>query len=122
MKESLPDWTTRIFRYLRRLTLDNDLAAELTQETMLKALQNQDKLKDPERDWNWLLRIATNVWNDWCRRKSKNTELQNSSIEAVDQRTSTLIGMIQQEELESLLLAVSELPERQKQVLSLYIW
>ena len=122
MKESLPDWTTRIFRYLRRLTLDNDLAAELTQETMLKALQNQDKLKDPERDWNWLLRIATNVWNDWCRRKSKNTELQNSSIEAVDQRTSTLIGMIQQEELESLLLAVSELPERQKQVLSLYTW
>ena len=57
-----------VYRYALRLTRDNQLAHELTQETMLRGWRKQTALRESAAARVWLLRIATNIWTDWQRR------------------------------------------------------
>jgi len=43
-----------------RLTLDNDLTEEIVQEAMLEMLKILGELKEAERFWGWLYKIAVN--------------------------------------------------------------
>ena len=48
----------RVFAYIYRLTLNDDLARDLTQETLLKMVESVKDLKRPDRFWSWLFRTA----------------------------------------------------------------
>lgn len=48
----------RVYDYLTRLTRNRDDAAELTQDTFLRAMNNLGQLRDPERFRSWLFSIA----------------------------------------------------------------
>ncbi len=52
---------TRVGRYLARLVGDREIAAELTQETFLRAYQALPRLADESDVTAWLFRIATNL-------------------------------------------------------------
>lgn len=49
------------------LTRDLHVAADLTQETFLRAYRNLDRLRDPQRFSSWLLGIARQVCREWRR-------------------------------------------------------
>ncbi len=53
-------YNDRICRYLIRMTGDDGIGCELTQETFLKAWESLLRLRDPSRFASWLYRIATN--------------------------------------------------------------
>jgi RNA polymerase sigma-70 factor, ECF subfamily len=53
-------YNTRICRYLSRMTGNDGIGCELTQETFLKAWEALPGLRDPARFAGWLYRIATN--------------------------------------------------------------
>lgn len=53
-------YNDRICRYLTRMTGDDGIGCELTQEVFLKAWESLLSLRDPARFASWLYRIATN--------------------------------------------------------------
>jgi RNA polymerase sigma-70 factor (ECF subfamily) len=61
----------RIYRYVRSMARDPDVAEDLTQETFLRALRRLDSLRDPAALVPWLYRLATNVFIDWVRAEGR---------------------------------------------------
>ena len=64
------DFRSHIYRYLRRLTQDDGLAEDLTQETFLRAGKHLHLFRGEGRIANWLYRIATNLFRDSLRTES----------------------------------------------------
>jgi RNA polymerase sigma factor (sigma-70 family) len=58
-----------IFSYLARMTRDDELAADLTQETFIKAFRALDTLVDQSRARAWLYQIAGRTALDEMRRR-----------------------------------------------------
>jgi RNA polymerase sigma-70 factor (ECF subfamily) len=64
----------RVLRYHRKLAAgDPALAEELTQESMVRLIRSFGQLREAERFVPWAFRIATNVWRDHHRPKSRTT-------------------------------------------------
>ena len=61
------DFRGQIYGYLRRLTQDEELAADLTQETFLRAGKHLTTFRGEGDVGNWLYRIATNLFRDYLR-------------------------------------------------------
>ena len=58
-----------IFGFLARMVRDDDLAADLTQETFVKAFRALDTLESPDRARAWLFQIASRTALDELRRR-----------------------------------------------------
>jgi len=58
-----------IFSYLQRMVREQELAADLTQETFVKAYRAFDTLEDPARARAWLYQIASRTALDELRRR-----------------------------------------------------
>jgi RNA polymerase sigma-70 factor (ECF subfamily) len=62
----------RLRAHFLRITLDIDLAADLTQETILRMIKSLPRLDNIESFWPWLFRIASNITKDHYRSKKHN--------------------------------------------------
>jgi RNA polymerase sigma-70 factor (ECF subfamily) len=58
-----------IYAYLARMVRDDELAADLAQETFVKAYRAFDSLEDPARARGWLYQIASRTALDELRRR-----------------------------------------------------
>jgi RNA polymerase sigma-70 factor (ECF subfamily) len=58
-----------IYSYLARMLRDNELAADLAQETFVKAFRAYDTLEDPAKARAWLYQIASRTALDELRRR-----------------------------------------------------
>jgi RNA polymerase sigma-70 factor, ECF subfamily len=58
-----------IYNYVRRMVGDADRAADITQDTFIKAYRKLDTLADDASVRSWLYRIATNTAIDEMRRQ-----------------------------------------------------
>jgi len=115
-----------LFRYALSISHDTRLAENLVSEAVLKALENKEKLKDPSRQKQWMLRMITNSFIDQRRRSKriKNIPLETnrsdnpsfSLYEAISHSTFTddstpefkLIQKLSSEKIQS---AIKQLPE-----------
>src|SRR5687767_14908852 len=64
----LETWVPRVYRFALRLSRDPHAAADLTQDTFLRAWRHRGRLRDPRAVRGWLFRIAANLWRDRLRR------------------------------------------------------
>ena len=88
-----PKFGARIYSFLRRLTQDDALAEDLTQETFLRAAEHFDTFRGEGKASNWLYRIATNLFRDHLRKheggerplweETKNTDEDGESLSAL---------------------------------------
>ncbi|MEN8906181.1 MAG: RNA polymerase sigma factor SigY [Clostridiales bacterium] len=65
-----------VYGYLIKLCLDEDIAKDITQETMLKAIKNIKKFNGRSKFSTWLISIASNKYKDDIKKK-KNTDFLN---------------------------------------------
>ena len=63
---------------------DPDDAAELTQETFVKIIENIDKFQGRSRFYTWAFRIAVNLTLNYCQRNAK---LALSSLDSEKERS-----------------------------------
>jgi RNA polymerase sigma-70 factor (ECF subfamily) len=62
-------YSAAIYNYALRLVGDADRAADIAQDTFIKAYRKLDTLTDPSATRSWLYRIATNTAFDEMRRR-----------------------------------------------------
>ena len=60
-----------IFKYLMKMTRDEAVAEELTQETFFRAYMNYASLRDKEKASVWLCQIAKNACYAWYNQQKK---------------------------------------------------
>jgi RNA polymerase sigma-70 factor (ECF subfamily) len=64
-------YQNRIYNVILKICADPDDAAELTQETFVKVIENLDKFEGRSGFYTWTFRIAVNLTLNYCQRKSK---------------------------------------------------
>ena len=63
------EYSASIYNYVLRMVADADRAADITQDTFIKAYRKLDTLTDATSTKSWLYRIATNTAIDDMRRR-----------------------------------------------------
>jgi RNA polymerase sigma-70 factor (ECF subfamily) len=85
----LPAYRPRIYAYIARRVADHDTAADLTSETILRALEAEAAGKGPRTSFSgWLFRIAHNLVVDHYRER---TRWQVADIDALDPGHAALV-------------------------------
>ncbi|MGI8930361.1 MAG: RNA polymerase sigma factor [Candidatus Limnocylindria bacterium] len=73
------EYSSPIYNYVLRMVGDADRAADVTQDTFIKAYRKLDTLTDATSTKSWLYRIATNTAIDDMRRRRMVTTMSDDS-------------------------------------------
>jgi RNA polymerase sigma factor (sigma-70 family) len=57
-------YNKRVFNFLARMTMDRDVAEDLTQNVFLRVMKYKDSYKDGARFQSWIYQIARNIFSD----------------------------------------------------------
>lgn len=106
----------RLFRMAYAWSHSNDMADEVVQETMIKAMHNVDKLKNIDALDSWLFRVLSNCFIDLCRKRRE--EIDIDEILLFEQDTPESVHL-QNEMLVSVRKAIACLPIKHRQVVTL---
>lgn len=60
-----------VFSYLLKLTRNDEIARDITQDTMVKAILNIKKFNNTAKFSTWLITIASNQYKNLCKRNKK---------------------------------------------------
>jgi len=106
----------RLYRMAFAWSHNADMAEEVVQETMIKALNNVDKVKNIEALDGWLFRVLSNCFFDACRKQRNDIDIDD--IVLLDDNTPEIVHG-QNEMLSSVKTAIEMLPLKHRQVLTL---
>jgi RNA polymerase sigma-70 factor (ECF subfamily) len=73
MEKLILKYQDRIYNVILKICADPDDAAELTQETFVKIIENIHKFEGRSRFYTWAFRVAVNLTLNYCQRKAKLT-------------------------------------------------
>jgi len=105
-----------------RLTLDAELTADIVQETILEMLKILSELKEADKFWPWLYRIALNkIRLHHRRRKGRKTVPMSSISEPLSRKTGqeAMSKMVAEELKEIVVKAMQGLKPRYRAVLTM---
>jgi RNA polymerase sigma-70 factor (ECF subfamily) len=106
----------KLFRVACSWCHDPHLADDLTQQTLVKALQNIGKLRDRDMLDAWIFRILSNCWKDHLRGVRDTVEIDDNSLAHMDTpEDHHYEGQI----VRRIRRAIAKLPEKQRQVITL---
>jgi RNA polymerase sigma-70 factor (ECF subfamily) len=77
-------WQDRIYNALRKMTGNEQDAADLTQETFLRALDNLASFRGEASAYTWLFRIATNLATSRFRQIRRRRTVQAGQLQSAD--------------------------------------
>ena len=106
----------RLYRLAYSWCHTPELADDLVQEALSKALKKGSQLKDLQAMDSWLYRILSNCWHDHIR-VQRETQLFDEERH-LHQVTPELLNLRQQD-IDNVRQAVAALPEGQRQIITL---
>jgi RNA polymerase sigma-70 factor (ECF subfamily) len=71
MERLILKYQNRIYNVIFRMCANADDAAELTQETFVKIIENLDRFQGRSSFYTWAFRIAVNLTLNYCQRAAK---------------------------------------------------
>jgi RNA polymerase sigma-70 factor (ECF subfamily) len=108
----------RIHALCLRLTADREIAAQLTQDTFVRAWENLDGFRGESRFETWLHRLAVNVVLDWRRQRDRRDRREISDDDSQTLTAATAAPRVAERlDLER---AVARLPEGARTVFVLH--
>lgn len=75
-------------KYLIAVTFDRALAEDLTQETMVRAIERIGQFRGESRFSTWLISIATRLYMDLLRRQKRDAHLYEQEAAALRLRSA----------------------------------
>lgn len=111
----------RLYPFVLRITLNHDATEDILQETLLVMLCRIESLRDLDRFWPWMYRIAYTKIQDAFRRKRLQTSVQDFFRRdgLHDDCDNPLESKIREETLHQVALAVEQLKSQHKDVVQL---
>jgi RNA polymerase sigma-70 factor (ECF subfamily) len=73
-----------IYGYLLKLTMNEELTKDITQEVMVKAILNIKKFKGQSKLSTWLISIASNLYKDSIRKNKYTSSLSVEELSIKD--------------------------------------
>lgn len=70
-------------KYLVTVTLDRNLAEDLTQETMIRAIQKIGQFSGRSKFSTWLISIGTHLYMDWLRSRQRERRFQTEALDVL---------------------------------------
>ena len=116
-----------VYNLALRMVGDPEDAADMTQETFIKAYRALSSFRGYSKFSSWLYRIASNVCLDFLRSRSRHPQVSLSTVDEDDRATFELPDMRQNPEeqlmkklsMEAVRRGLEQLPEQQRQILVL---
>ena len=116
-----------VYNIALRMVGDPEDAADMTQETFIKAYRALSGFRGDSKFSSWLYRIASNVCLDFLRSRSRHPQVSLSTVDEDDRATFELPDMRQNPEeqlmkklgMEAVHRGLEQLPEQQRQILVL---
>ena len=109
----------RMFNFLARMTMDRDLAEDLTQNVFLRMIKYRNSYREGKRFQSWIYQIARNVFSDHFQA----TKNKTSDFIDIEKMSDTIIdaeGATDQDEREKVLhRSLALLNEEQRELLVL---
>ena len=106
----------RLYRMAYAWTHNADVADEVVQETMIKAIQKIDQLENINALDSWLFRVMSNCFIDICRKQKELVDIED--IVLLEEETPESIHS-RSETLASVRTAIARLPLKHRQVMTL---
>jgi RNA polymerase sigma-70 factor (ECF subfamily) len=126
-EESLAAELPGLLRYARALTRDDDAAADLVQETVLRALERAEQFRGESSPGTWLHRIMYHRFIDLSRRRQPVPLAEEELVEANDRNwaddaytVSSEVVMERAEDRDALLDALIRLPANYRSAVLLH--
>ena len=117
MEQIYKDYAQMVYRYLRSLTYDSELAEELTQETFYRAVHSIHRFDGSSKLSTWLCQIAKHTWlKELEKRKKRSTKELDDQIPAPASLEDSLVFS---DEKTRLYRAIHKLEEPMKEVVLL---
>ena len=107
---------TDVFRYLRRLTGDADLAEELTSETFFKTMQALDGFRGDCDIRVWLCQIAKNCYYTYCKKHNRLLPLEQKEERLPELSPSPEEALVDESDAMEIHRLLHALPEPYKEV------
>lgn len=116
IRQKIANNHTRLYRTAYAWGHDAELAADLAQETMAKALKRVNQLRDPNKLNSWLFGILINCWRDHFRQQREVIDIDEIELRHEDtpekiKQTQDMVDNVRQ--------CIAKLPEGQRQVVTL---
>jgi RNA polymerase sigma factor (sigma-70 family) len=109
----------RIFNFLARMTMDRDLAEDLTQNVFLRMIKYRTSYRDGNRFQSWIYQVARNVFSDHYQ-ATKNKFSDFVDVDKISDRMADHDEGEEQDEKEKLLhRSMAKLTEEQRELLVL---
>ena len=116
----------RVRAYICRVTMDHDLSEDLSQETLLQMMKSINQLNDEKSFWPWLYRIAQSKIQQYYKSKKKESQVAEDTVyrEFLAEREDyyqdeSLRELLQQDLLKKVVIAMKQLKQQYRAVLSL---
>jgi len=116
----------RVRAYVYRVTLDYDLAQDLSQETLLEMVRSLERLRDAGRFWPWLYRLAHSKIQEYYKYRQKKAAVSASvfyedflSQQAGHSEDDGLRHLLREELSKTVMTAMKGVNQRYRAVLSL---
>ncbi|TYQ15810.1 UNVERIFIED_CONTAM: RNA polymerase sigma (SigY) subunit [Acetivibrio alkalicellulosi] len=95
-----------IYGYLLKLTTNEDITKDITQEVMVKAILNIKKFKGDSKLSTWLISIASNLYKDNLRKSNQISSMQIEELSVKDSQNveETVINKDTVRKIEKMLL------------------
>ena len=112
-------YNKRLFNFLARMTMDRDLAEDLTQNVFLRLIRYRNSYKEGMRFQSWIYQVARNVFSDHYQ-ANKNMKNKFTDIEKVGDQVGDMADSNRTEDQEQLLhRSMALLNEEQRELLVL---
>lgn len=109
-----------IFKFLMKMTHNDSLAEELTQETFFRAYMNYASLRNKEKASAWLCQIAKNTYFSWFNEQKKRDS--SDALEGMIGDDSAEELFLQKELSQKAFLCLHGLEEPYKEVFMLSVF
>lgn len=115
-KKQLEEMRPRLYKVAYSWCHAADIADDLVQDTVIKAIRNASSLRDIDKMNSWLFTILSNCWRDYLRQQKPTDDIDECVFTDDDspelaQERQNITDIVQQ--------AVATLPQGQRQVLTL---
>ena len=103
LEEHWRGYSSEVFNFMRRMGAGPDDAADLSQETFIRALRGADRFRGDSTVRTWLFGIARNVFREWVRHRQRRRTVPLTDVE---ERAADSVSEVSWVEIEAVLASL----------------